>query len=202
MRKEKLGIFGGTFSPPHKGHFEAAKAFINEIKLDRLLIIPAFLPPHKETGGIVAAEDRIAMCEIAFSSLEKTEISDLEIKRKGKSFTYLTLEELYSEDREIYFLVGTDMFLTLGNWKNPDLIFSKCVICYIRRENEKEKSEEIEKKTELYKSLYNANIKQINAEVIEISSTEMRNRILSNQNPSAYIDGDVYDYIVKKGLYK
>ena len=201
MIKERLGVFGGTFSPPHKGHFQAAKAFLDELELDRLLIIPAYKPPHKEIDGSVSAEERIEMCRIAFSSLEKAEISDIELKREEKSYTYQTLEQLSADGREIYLLVGTDMFLTLGGWKNPDLIFSRCIVCYIRREND-DLDAEIREKTELYKSIYGAKILKINGDVLEISSTELRERIPSGDTVREYLSDGVVDFIKKKGLYK
>ena len=98
----RLGIYGGTFSPPHKGHVEAAEAFSREMKLDKLLIIPTFVPPHKTTADDATPEQRLEMCRLAFSHIKNAEISDMEIKRGGTSYTYLTLEELSSRDVELF----------------------------------------------------------------------------------------------------
>ena len=87
MKMIRLGVYGGTFSPPHLGHIESAEAFYREMKLDKLLIIPTFIPPHKEAKDDASPEDRLEMCKLAFSHIPNTEISDMEIKRGGKSYT-------------------------------------------------------------------------------------------------------------------
>ena len=97
------------------------------------MIIPDCLPPHKEYSGSVTEEQRLEMCKLAFGHIENVTISDMEIKRGGRSYTSVTLEELTSPDRELYFLCGTDMFLTLESWYRPEVIFDLATICYIRR---------------------------------------------------------------------
>lgn len=197
--KRRVGIFGGTFNPPHVGHVSAAKAFLEQAQLDELIIMPAFIPPHKEYYSVVSCEERLEMCKIAFAELSNTSISNLEIARKGKSYTYLTLEELTKEDTELYFLCGTDMILTMDNWKNPEIIFSLAKICYIRRESDEEKTALIDKKCKEYREKYGASVLAIDAEVIEISSSEIRNDF---SNASKYLSPGVVEYITKAGLYK
>ena len=113
MKKRRIGIFGGTFNPPHVGNTEAAKAFVKGAELDTLIIMPAFIPPLKEYLATVTCEELLEMCRIAFRDIEKTIVSDLEISRGGKSYTYLTLQELANDDTDVYFLCGTDMILSL-----------------------------------------------------------------------------------------
>lgn len=197
--KRRVGIFGGTFNPPHVGHVSAARAFLEQAKLDELIIMPAFIPPHKEFDGLVSCEARLDMCKIAFSEIPNTRVSDLEIARKGKSYTYLTLEELTSDDTELYFLCGTDMILTMDNWKNPEIIFSLANICYIRRESDEEKTALIAEKCREYREKYGAIALPIDAEVIEISSSEIRDDL---DNAHGYLSAGVIDYINKAGLYK
>lgn len=199
MKKRRVGIFGGTFNPPHIGHIEAAKAFVLEADLDELLIIPAFIPPHKEYLSSVGCDERLEMCRLAFSDIEKTKISDIEIARGGKSYTYLTLQELSDEDVELYLLCGTDMILTMDAWKNPDVIFSLCTICYIRRESLADITNMIEEKCKEYVECYNADILPIISDVIEISSSEIRQ---GNKDISRYLKKEVLDYVIEKGLYK
>ncbi len=200
--KKRLGIYGGTFSPPHLGHLRAAKAFAAQAKLDELLIMPTFLPPHKDAAGDVSPDSRLEMCRLAFCGLEKTSVSDFEILKGGKSYTYLTLEEFSGEDRELFFLVGTDMFLTLDKWRNPEIIFSLAKIAFIRRENDNALNEEIEAKREEYKAKYGAEILSIDTDVTEISSTDIRNMILSGEDTSVVLDVRVRNYIDKKLLYR
>lgn len=199
MKKTRVGIFGGTFNPPHIGHVEAAKAFVVGAKLDKLIIMPAFIPPHKEYLSTVSCEERLEMCKIAFANVDKAVVSDLEISRGGTSYTYLTLQELTSDDTELYFLCGTDMILTLGSWKNPDVIFKLASICYIRRETDEQITAQISEKCKEYKALYNADVIPIDAEVIEISSSDIRNNGREN---SSYLLPEIAEYIRKAGLYE
>ena len=199
MKKTRVGIFGGTFNPPHIGHIEAARAFVEGARLDTLIIMPAFIPPHKEYTSTVSCEERLAMCKIAFAGVDKTTVSDLEMSRGGKSYTYLTLQELKSDDVELYFLCGTDMILTLGNWKNPDIIFSLANICYIRRECDEETTVMIAEKCKEYESIYGARVIPISADVIEISSSDIRDKRV---DLNSYLLPEVQEYIRKAGLYE
>ncbi len=200
--KRLTGVFGGTFSPPHIGHVLAAEAFLKAVPLDELIIMPDFRPPHKEIDGKAGDADRFEMCKLAFGHIEKAFVSDLEMKRQGKSYTALTLEELSSDDLELYFLCGTDMFLTLGEWYRPDIIFDLATICYIRRESDPETEALIRKRETEYKERFGAKVIPVNAAVTEISSSELRlslaersTELLNHLTPS------VYEYICKKGLY-
>lgn len=197
--KKRVGIFGGTFNPPHIGHISAAKAFFEKAELDELIIMPAFIPPHKEYDSVISCDERLQMCKIAFSHLKNTVVSDLEILRKGKSYTYLTLEELSAPEIELFFLCGTDMILTMDCWKNPDIIFSLANICYIRRESDADTTAMIDKKCEEYSLKFGANVLPIEAEVIEISSSQIRNDL---DNLSEYLSAELMEYIREAGLYK
>ena len=198
----RLGILGGTFNPPHIGHIGAAKAFLNALDLDKLMIIPTAIPPHKEYNSKVDAEIRLEMCKIAFDFDERIEVSDIELKRGGKSYTYLTLEELYDPENEIYFLVGTDMMLTLDRWVKPERIFELATIVYARRESDETLGRELKRKAGEYTKKYGAKIIAINNEVIEISSEMIRASILRGDNSSGYLCDEVYSYIEKGGLYR
>ena len=197
MKKTRVGIFGGTFNPPHIGHIEAARAFVTGAQLDTLIIMPAFIPPHKEYTSTVSCEERLAMCKLAFADVDKATVSDLEMSRGGKSYTYLTLQELKNDDVDLYFLCGTDMILTMGNWKNPDIIFSLANVCYIRRETDLETTGMIAEKCKEYERLYGAKIIPINADVIEISSSDIRDKKV---DLNLYLSAEVQEYIRKAGL--
>lgn len=199
MNKKRVGIFGGTFNPPHVGHIEAARAFVKGASLDELIIMPSFIPPHKEYLSTVSCEERLQMCKIAFADVEKATVSNLEISRGGKSYTYLTLQELSSDEVDLYFLCGTDMILTMGQWKNPDIIFSLANICYIRRECDEETTVLIDEKCKEYLRNYNAKIIPIFADVIEISSSDIRDK---KSGASSYLSPEVSEYIRKAGLYE
>lgn len=197
---KKLGIYGGTFSPPHIGHRHAAEIFLKAAELDELLIMPAFIPPHKTADTEATPNDRLEMCKLAFEDLEKTAVSDFEIQKGGKSYTYLTLTELKEWGHELFFLVGTDMFVTLGRWRRPDIIFSLATIVLVRREDEDENSELIKKRAEEYRELYGARILISDAEAITVSSSELREKLKSGIK-TPLLSKKVADYIKEKGLY-
>jgi len=202
QEKKKIGIYGGTFNPPHIAHVRACEAFYNTVKPAEMLIIPDFLPPHKEVEGAISAEDRLQMTRIAFENLCGAKVSDMEIRRGGRSYTAITLSELKTDDNELYFLCGTDMFLSLDHWYRPDLIFSLATICYVRRENEIQNDSKLVEITEYYKKKYTAKIIPIVAEVTELSSTELRAKIKSGEDVTEFLPQNVNDYIQKRALYK
>ena len=196
----RLGIYGGTFSPPHIGHTEAAEAFVKQMKLDKILIIPTYTPPHKHFSEEAGADCRLEMCRLAFSSIPEAEVSDLEIKRRGKSYTYLTLEELSGNGDELFFLCGTDMILTFDLWRRYEYIFSLATICYARREHDRSNDKKIEEKIKQYEEI-GAKIVKIEHSVTEISSSQLRSDIKSGSEIS-YLHPAVQNYIQEKGLYR
>ena len=197
----RIGIYGGTFSPVHNGHVAAAKAFMEQMWLDVLYVIPTGVTPHKQMDGEVTAAQRLAMCELAFADVEGVIVSDMEIKREGKSFTVDTLRALSGEDRRLFLLLGTDMMLTLDQWRAPDRIFELCYPVYIRRESDKALDEEIVQKIAQYNQKYGKVVRRIVAEPIEVSSTEVRERIRSGKSIDALVPAPVAAYIKENGLY-
>ena len=195
----RLGIYGGTFSPPHVGHVEAAEAFCREMNLDKLLIIPTFVPPHKIKSDDATSEQRLEMCRLAFSHIPCAEISDMEIKRGGKSYTYLTLEELSGDGVELFFLCGTDMILTFDEWKRYEYIFSLATICYARRENDAQNTLKIREKIGQYEKM-GAKIVEIDHDVKEISSTEIR-EMIAHRSEDTPISKAVLNYVWKERIY-
>lgn len=199
MNKKRVGIFGGTFNPPHIGHVASAKCFSEQMKLDELLIIPTFIPPHKVYESSVSCDERLDMCKLAFADIPNVVVSDMEIKRGGASYTYLTLKELSNDNVELYFLCGTDMIVSMGEWKNPDIIFALAKICYIRRESENSNDLIIREKCQEYANKYQAEIFEICGNVIDISSSEIRN---DHVDLKSFLPDAVYDYIKEMELYK
>jgi len=122
---ERIGIYGGTFNPPHIGHIQAAKQAVEALGLTRLLVIPDRIAPHKAMPGNSATpQQRLDMLRIALEDCPGIEVSDLELNREGPSYTYetiLQLKELYP-DAKLVLLMGTDMFLSFHTWRNPQII--------------------------------------------------------------------------------
>ncbi len=197
----KIGIFGGTFDPPHIGHINACKAFLEQVELDVLYVIPVYTPPHKDIHSGTSPKQRYEMTKMAFEPLSsKIIVTDLEIKREGRSYTADTIKQFKEENLgcEIYFLCGTDMILTMDSWNKPEYIFENATIVYVRRENEVKIKSEIAEKCKFYKENFNARILHVNLDTIEISSSEIRNNIDNKK----YLLPEIQSYIIENGLYK
>lgn len=197
----RIGIYGGTFSPVHLGHVQAARAFMEQMWLDVLYVIPTGVTPHKEMDGGVTSAQRLRMCELAFADLEGVIVSDIEIRREGKSFTVDTLSALAGEDRRLFLLMGTDMMLTLDTWRAPDRIFELCYPVYIRRESDKALDGEIVRKITEYNQKYGKVVRRIVADPIELSSTEIRAAVREGRDIEALVPARVAAYIKENGLY-
>ena len=204
-KPEILGIYGGTFSPPHLGHRKAAETFLNALSPDQLLVIPTFLPPHKTFTEADSPEHRLEMCRLTFGDLPNTEVSDLEIRRQGKSYTYDTLAELTQDGREIYFLCGTDMLLTLDRWYRARDLFSLATFVLERREQDPSLDDTINERIAHYKKEYGARIVEISIDPILISSTDVRSAAASEDSrgllPTMVTD-KVAAYIEQHRLYR
>lgn len=198
---ERVGIYGGTFSPIHNGHIAAAKAFFEQMKLDRLLIIPTLIPPHKSIDLSDEPYHRFNMCELAFDGVPNIFVSDIELKRAGPSYTVDTLRELSAEGRKLFLLCGTDMMLTFDKWREFEEIFKLCCPIYMRRENETQNDRLIIEKNNEYYSKYGVAFRKIIADPIVISSTQIRELIRNGKDVSEYLPSKVYEYIKENGLY-
>ncbi len=199
----KLGIYGGTFAPIHNGHVNAARRFYDAMSLDSLLIMPTFLPPHKEAAPGDTPEARLTMARLAFrEERRRITVSDYEIRQGGRSYTYLTLRHFASPDTELLFLCGTDMFLSLPVWRRPEEIFSRCTVALIRREaGDPALDERIAAAKERYRREYHAEIKEIPTEPLAISSSEIRQRLLRSQSIRGLVPDPVCEYIAANRLY-
>ena len=196
----KIGLYGGTFSPPHAAHVRAAKLFIKEAYLDRLIVMPAGIPPHKVADKWGKSETRLEMTCLAFSDFAC--VSDYEIKKEGRSYTVETLKhlkEIYPQD-ELYMLVGEDMFLSLETWREPEVIMGMCTVVALRRKGTE--NAVMEEAAERYRKLYGATVLLMEDEPFEMSSTEIRNKIAAGEDMQEYLIPEVAEYIKKNNLYK
>ena len=182
----------------HVEHVKTVVAAIDELKLDKIFIVPTFLPPHKNVSPASGA-DRINMLKIAFRGEKKAEISDFELKNAGKSYSYITAEHFRSlyPDAEIFMLVGGDMLKDFKTWKNPERILNAVNLAAVRREDYdfNEKAER-----EYFKSAFNKDFTLLDFVGKEISSTEIRTYLAFNIKPQG-IDEKVIDYINKNAVY-
>ena len=203
----RIGIYGGTFNPPHLGHLTAAESVFRMLKLDKLFLIPAGLPPHKELpAGSATSEQRLEMTRLACEQLglgDRAEVLELELQREGKSFTSDTLEAIHARypDAELWLLVGTDMFLTLQAWHEPGRIFELAgVAAFGRTEEDTEELFSVQREY-LYRTYPHARIFTMTIPgVVDVSSTELRDRLAKGEGGHLLAPA-VYGYILREGLY-
>ena len=194
----RIGIYGGAFNPVHKGHVKLAREVKTKANLDKIIIMPSGVSPHKSSGSLVDSIHRLEMCKLAFEG-EDYIISDLEIKREGKSYTVDTvteLKKLYPDD-ELYLIMGSDMLLCFHKWYRYEDILSAVTICATTRQGDisldelKAYSRDVLRKDTLI----------IDFEPFECSSTKVRNALLSGDDASSSVPCKVLAYIIEKGLY-
>ena len=200
----KIGIYGGTFNPPHLGHMAAAKAAVAALGLDKLLLIPAAIPPHKALpSDTPAPEHRLAMVEKWADGMGAgAEVSALELEREGKSYTSDTLRAICQTypDAELWLLMGTDMFLTLHLWHEPEVILSLAGICAFGRTEQDGEALFAPQREQLQKN-FDAKITTITLPgLVDISSTRLREQ-LENGGGGQYLLPSVYGYILMHRLY-
>ena len=200
----RIGVYGGTFNPIHRGHLTAALAAKRALELDKLLLIPASTPPHKALPeGSASPEQRMEMTVLATAELGPwAEVLDLELRRDGPSYTYDTLcslQELYPED-ELWLLMGTDMFLSLPSWHRGGELMRMVRIGAFDR-TLPQHGDQLEAQQRLLEAEYGARIRLIeNPGVIDISSTQLRQALREGRG-EAYLPRAVYGYILREGLY-
>ena len=197
----RVGVYGGTFAPVHNGHVLAAKAFMEQMKLDYLFVIPACLPPHKQISPSDDPLYRLRMCELAFEGVDGVVISDVELKRGGKSYTYDTLKELERPDTRLFLLCGTDMVLTFDTWYRFEDILRMCYPVYVRRENDPLLSKRMIAKIGEYYEKYGVMFRRIVTDPIELSSTEIRRAVREGKDISSMVPSGVERFIRQNRLY-
>lgn len=198
---ERIGIYGGSFSPPHNGHLSAARLLLDEVGVDRLIVLPAGNPPHKVLSPEENPAHRLAMTRLAFADLPRTEVSDWEMTREGKSYTVLTLEHFAAPDRQLVLLVGTDMFLTLDQWYRASDIFAMAEIVCVRREIDVGKTEAIREKMDVYREHFGASVRLLEEKVVVLSSIELRGIAAVGGDLTPYLPSSVAEYIEQNHLY-
>lgn len=196
---KKIGVFGGTFNPVHNAHVKTALLVKEKLSLDDIIVIPAGNPPHKLGISLIDGKKRLEMCKLAFKDYSDIKVSDIEIKKRGISYTYETLSSLSKNDRELYFICGADMFLTLKKWKNPEEIFRLAKIVTVPRNNDDRDT--LEKYSEELKSL-GASCIILDSDKMSESSSEVRERLKNDEECNDMLPNDVLEYINNNNLYR
>lgn len=196
----KLCVFQGTFNPIHNAHLRVAKYVLNKYNFEKLLFIPAYKPPHKNYDDNMSMH-RLNMVKLAVEDEHnsKIEVSDIEYKREGKSYTYLTICELYKKyeiEGKINFIIGSDAFKDIESWYEANKLKKLVNFTVFIRENNFSSLEYNYLKDKGYNFIFD----ELTFE--DISSTELREKIKNGQNIDGLINNSVKEYIAKNGLYK
>lgn len=198
---KRVLIYGGSFDPPHNGHMRSVTTAAQALSPDRVLLIPAAIPPHKtQAADGASAEDRLEMTRLAAAELDRTEVLDIELRRAGKSYTSDTLRALKGQypDAELVFLVGTDMLLSLPDWHEPEVVTALASLAVFSRETGREA--EIAAAAQRLKGDFGATVYVIGGEPVEVSSTAIR-ALLKERKGRELLPPAVYAYIIAKRLY-
>lgn len=199
--QKKIGILGGTFNPIHIGHLILAENARSIFNLDYVYFMPNGIAYFKKDIAIAKAADRINMINLAIESNEYFMLDDRETKREGNSYTCDTIEELINEFPEdyLYYVIGEDTLYSIESWKNPEIIFKNCTIIVTKRNNTNDTS--IKKQINYLKDKFNCNIELMNVNEIDISSTDIRNRINNKTSIKYLVPESVEKYIMENGIY-
>ncbi len=218
MKQERIGLLGGTFNPVHLGHLRAAEEVMSRFALDRVLLIPSYLPPHKQAGQVASPEDRFAMVELAVRGRPKLVASSLEIEAQERSYSIITLNRVKTIYPEalVFFILGVDAFLEIETWKSYREVLEQCRFIVISRPGF-DLSAAREALPPEYKgaflevgaagdigpgALEPFRIFLLSIPALDISSTEIRRRINDGQSIRGLVPESVEQYIIKNNLYQ
>ena len=197
----RIAFYGGSFNPPHKGHLTSALAAAEQLRPDLFLVIPDNKPPHKtlEAGSPTPAQ-RLELCRLNFAEVPHVEVSDVEIARGGKSYTYDTVMTLRQRwpDAELVMLVGTDMLLDLGRWYKAEIILAHCIVAAFQRDGDE--LAYIEAKASELRERFHAHIEIIRSAPFPAASSDIRG-LLRRRGGRELLTEDVYAYIIRRRLY-
>lgn len=195
----KIAIYGGAFNPVHKEHINMALEAKRELGLDKVIVVPTNLSPHKSGSLTASARDRLKMCRLAFERYAGFEVSDCEIKRGGVSYSYVTcrrFKKLYPQ-AEIYFIMGADMLKSFGSWREPEEIL-KCVTPLVcAREN----SAELKTYIKSFSARFKSGITSFKYVGKEVSSTKVRALAALGEDISGFVPEEVKNLIRSRKLY-
>lgn len=194
-------IYGGTFNPPHAGHIRAVRTAAEALRPEAILLIPAAIPPHKAVADDSPdAAERLLLTKLAAAEIPGAETADLELRREGKSYTSDTLRELRERypEAELVFLVGTDMLISLPEWHEPEVVCALASIAVFSREAGREA--EVSAAAERLRGEFGATVYVVPGEPVEVSSTELRER-LKRREGRELMPAGAYARVIQKRLY-
>ena len=190
----RIGVFGGTFDPPHVGHLIIAEQACGQLNLDKILFVPAHIPPHKKAGASASPRQRFAMVQKAIAHSSNFDVTSLELRRKGISYTIDTLEELHVlyTNAKLYLIVGGDNFAGFTTWKSVDDILNQATIVVYKRNWD----------TRVLKSGKSGRVIHLDGAALDISSTMIRDRVRRGESIRFLVPSVVEKYIQRNKLYR
>ena len=197
----RVGVFGGTFDPIHIGHLVSAEEARVELELERIVFVPARLPPHKLDHVLSPVEHRLAMVELAIASNPYFAVSRVDIDRSGPSYTVDTIELLrdkWGPGVEIYFIMGSDSLLDILTWHNPQRLIRLCRFAVVSRPGYQVDLDELD---DLLPGVA-SRVQMLNAPELAISSTDIQRRVREGLSIKYQVPGAVEDYIYQHKLYQ
>ena len=198
---KKIGIMGGTFNPIHNGHLFLAEHAYEQAGLDYVLFMPTLNPPHKAGMTVESAEHRLNMVRLAIQSNPHFMMSDLELQRQGITYTSDTLKALKNEEpeNEYYFIVGADSLMMMAKWMEPQTVFNLSTILAGAREQYS--IEQLKEQAAYLENTYNGKIILLDMPLIEISSENIRERVIKGKSIQYYVPDEVVSYMKEHHLY-
>jgi nicotinate-nucleotide adenylyltransferase len=195
-----LGILGGTFNPPHVAHLVCAREALDQLGLDRVVLMPVAAPPHKPLPDDPGPEVRLELCRRAAAGDERLEVSDIEVRRGGASYTVATLEELHETrpEDELTFIAGGDMAASLPEWREPERVLELARFAVAEREGAER--EEIERRTAGLSG--HERIVFFDMPRLDLSSSDVRGRVAAGRSIDELVPPAVAAYIDAHGLYR
>jgi nicotinate-nucleotide adenylyltransferase len=196
----KVGIIGGSFDPIHLAHLYIAEEAKKRLNLDKIIFIPVGSQPLKLDKKVTEASLRFNMVKVAIEGKVGFTVSDYEVKKKGVSYTYETLEYLKKDDEELYFITGADCLINLEKWRGIQRIFNLCKLVVFTRPGYNNK--ELVRQKGYIENKYHGEIILLELEGLNISSTEIREKIFKGESVRNLVSKSVFDIIKEKGLYR
>jgi nicotinate-nucleotide adenylyltransferase len=195
-----VGILGGTFNPPHVAHLVCAREALDQLGLDRVVLVPVAAPPHKPLPDDPGPEVRLELCRRAAAGDERLEVSDIEVRRGGPSYTVATLEEIHARrpEDELTFIAGGDMAASLPEWRDPERVLELARFAVAEREGAER--EEIERRTAGLGG--RERIVLFDMPRLDVSSSEVRARVAAGLPIDELVPPPVAAYIDERGLYR
>lgn len=202
LPKKKVGIMGGTFDPIHYGHLILAQNALDTFSLDEILFVPSGTPWLKESTKVLSKNKRVSMTGMAIEDNPDFALSTIEIDREGNSYSYETVEELkrMQPKTDFYFIMGADSLLEIERWKHPDRLMTECTLLVAVRDDCDR--EGLEKQIIYLTDKYQADIKILPANRIDISSTKIRRMIREGKSVRYMLPDQVIRFIQKNHLYR